>query len=771
MRQSLPAWALGVVLASGAFAASEDSEARRILESNCFSCHGVAKMAGLDLRQREAMLKGGSRGPAVVPGNPSQSVLYRAVTRQGDLQMPPGKKALDPAQVEALRLWIEKGAPWNAAVPTNSQTAWWSFRPPQRPPIPTVRSAVQNPIDNFVLHKLAEKGLTPNPPASREKLARRAYFDLHGLPPTPAEIDAFLQDTSDTAYERLIDRLLASPRYAERWGRRWLDVVRYADTGGYETDVSYANAWRYRDYVIESFHRDKPYNVFVQEQIAADELWPTDFEREGGYFIPKHKQELIHKRLGTGLYTIGPMSYEYALHVENYRAEWQADAVETTAAAFLGLTFGCARCHDHKFDPITQKDYYRMAAIFAGSEDREIPLVGQYGIFEYTRFVPRLQTADQIKAHIQRLDAEAGGKPTAEQRDLRETLLRKLGEAYLKAPKRYDSANVLAHSDLVPDTHVLIRGEFSNKGEKVTPGFPASLNAGPEIEEPQSGPFVPQRRKALALWITAKDQPLLARVMVNRIWQGHFGTGIVATPNDFGRQGEPPSHPELLDWLAVEFAERGWSIKSMHKLIMLSNTYRQSDRWNEANGKRDADNVYLWRMNRRRLEAEEIRDAVLAVSGRLNDKRNGPPVVVPLNREELDGIRDPAYWPVNSDPAEHNRRSVYLYVKRSFRMPMFENFDAPDPSQSCARRDVSTVAPQALTMMNSDFVRDGARHLAARLSREASPDARVSMGFRLVTGRAPTAAELARGKEFLQRGGLESFCLLLLNLNEFLYVD
>lgn len=771
MRQSVSAWALGLIYAGSVLAGTEESEARRVLEANCLSCHGAAKMAGLDLRQREGMLKGGARGPAIRPGNPAESLLYRAVKREGDLHMPPGKKALDAMQVESLRVWIEEGAPWDANVRTTAQPSWWSFRAPQRPVIPVGKGAAEHPIDRFIHHKLAEKGLTANPPASRGKLVRRAYFDLHGLPPAPAEVDAFLQDARDDAYERLIDRLLASPRYAERWGRRWLDVVRYADTGGYETDVSYAHAWRYRDYVIESLHRDKPYTEFVQEQIAADELWPTDFEREGGYFIPKSKQELIQKRLGTGLYTIGPMSYEYALHGENYRAEWQADAVETTAAAFLGLTFGCARCHDHKFDPITQKDYYRMAAMFAGSEDREVPLVGQYGIFEYTRFVPRLQTADQIRARIQRLDAEVRGAPSAQQRDLRESLLRALGEAYLRAPKRYDSANVLAHSELVPDTHVLVRGEFSQKGEKVTPGFPAALNPGPAIREPESVPFVPQRRKALAQWITAKDQPLLARVMVNRIWQGHFGRGIVGTPNDFGRQGDAPSHPELLDWLAVEFAERGWSMKAMHKLIMLSKTYRQSDRWNAANGKQDADNVYLWRMNRRRLEAEEIRDAVLAVSGQLNDKRGGPPVVVPLSKEELDGIRDPAFWPVHSDPAEHNRRSVYLYVKRSFRMPMLENFDAPDPSQSCARRDVSTVAPQALTMMNSGFVQDGARHLAGRLAKEGSAAARVSLGFRLVAGRAPTDAEMAKGVEFVERSGLDAFSLLLLNLNEFLYVD
>ena len=750
-----------------------EAEARVVIEANCTGCHGAAKMAGFDMRDRASLLKGGGRGAAIAPGRAAESLLYKAVRREGELKMPPGKKALSEAEVALIARWIDAGAPWGSK-PAKTEAAWWSFRKPLRPVVPGGGS--RSPIDAFIQAKLQAKGLRATPPASKRELVRRAYFDLLGLPPSADEVAAFVADESPDAWAKLIDQLLASPRYGERWGRRWLDVVRYGDTGGYETDVSYANAWRYRDYVIESFNRDKPYNVFVQEQVAGDEMWPGDLEREGGYFIPKHKLENLHRWLGTGLYTIGPMSYEYALHVEHYRAEWQADAVDTTASAFLGLTFGCARCHDHKFDAITQKDYYKMAAMFAGSVEREIPTVGQYGLFEYTRFYPKQQAADEIKKRIRRMDVEASGderkpKPrnlTPEQRDLRETLLRQLGEAYLAAPARYATASILAHTEQVPPTHVLVRGEYANKGDVVQPGFPASLNEGPAIEEPASGPFVPQRRKALAEWLTSKDHPLTARVMVNRIWQGHFGRGIVATPNDFGRQGDAPTHPELLDWLAVEFMEKGWSVKALHKAIMMSDTYRQSSAWNESNGAVDRNNVYLWRMNRRRLEAEEIRDAVLAVSGQIHHKLGGPPVAVPLSQEELEGIRDPDYWPVSGDESEHRRRSVYLMVKRSFPVPMLQSFDAPDPAQSCARRDVSTVAPQALAMMNSGFVRGAAQAWAVRLKSERDA---VGAGFRAATGREPTADERRRGEAFLQRQPLDQFCLLLFNLNEFLYVE
>jgi hypothetical protein len=762
----MPVRGLLVVVAMARLVCAQTVEerARGILETKCLSCHGAAQMAGLDLRTREGLMRGGARGAAVAAnGDIDASLLLKAVRREGELQMPPGKVALAAEEVAALREWVAAGAPYSGQVKRGAEPAWWAFRKIGKPSMPV--GTATNAVDRFVTAKLREKGLRPLGRADKRTLIRRATFDLHGLPPAAAEIAAFEADASPDAWEKLIDRLLASPRYGERWGRRWLDVARYAETGGYETDVSFSNAWRYRDYVIRAFNSDKPYDLFMKEQIAADEIWPGDLERDGGYFIPKEKLERLERWIGTGLYTVGPVNYEFALSGDQYRVEWQADAVETTGAAFLGLTLGCARCHDHKFDPIPQRDYYRMAALFAGSEDREIPIVGRYGMFDYARFVPRQQKADEIKARIQRMDKARAGRPmTAEERDARETLLRQLGEAYLRAPAKMQTATILAHTDPVPETHLLGRGEFSNKGEKVRPGVLTALPGGREIEEPATGPFVPQRRKALAEWMASAENPLPARVMVNRIWQGHFGRGLVGTPNDFGRQGDPPTHPELLDWLAAEFIEKGWRVKAMHRLLMTSEAYQRASGPDAANAKTDAGNVYLWRMNRRRLEAEEVRDAVLAVAGELNTKMYGPPVVLPLSKEEILGIREPELWPVTLDETEHGRRSVYLYVKRSLKMPMLEAFDVPDPAMSCARRESSTVAPQALAMMNGDFPRTYAAKMAGRT-------ANAEQAWRRALGRVPTAEEKARAEAFAQRNGMADLCLLLFNMNEFLYVD
>jgi Protein of unknown function (DUF1553)/Protein of unknown function (DUF1549)/Planctomycete cytochrome C len=773
---------LFLTAAPGQSTPSIESSARGLLEAKCQVCHGAAHMSDLDLRDREGMLKGGKRGPAIVPGHASDSLLYKAVLRDGELQMPPGKGALTTTETDLLRKWIDGGAQWNATATKSAEPAWWAFRKPMRPAVPAVKDTawVKNPIDAFILSKLEEKGLQPVKPADRGTLIRRAYFDLHGLPPTPQEVEKFVKDPAPDAYEKLIDRLLDSPRYGERWGRYWLDVVRYADTGGFETDVYFANAWRYRDYVINSFNDDKPYNTFVQEQIAGDELWPDNLELEGAYELPKQKQIDLQKRIATGLYTLGAFPVEITFYGDWQRAEWQSEAVDTTGAAFLGLTIGCARCHDHKFDPITQRDYYRMAAVFAGSEDREVPIVSQMGIYEYTRYQTRQVIVDQIRDRIRQLEGQkrknrqgSASEMSAQQKDERDTLMKELAEAYMRAPIPYAKANMLVHTETVPETHVLVRGDYKQKGEKVEPGFPAVLNPGPAIHEPKDVLFIAQRRKALAQWITSPDQPLFARVMVNRIWQGHFGVGIVATPNDFGRQGDPPSHPELLDWLATEFAQRGYSMKQMHRLIMLSNAYRLSSQPDEADAAKDSDNHYFWRFNRQRLEAEELRDSVLAVSGNLNLQMGGPAVAVPLSQEEKDGMRDMSQWPVNPDPAQRDRRSVYLLVKRSFRLPMFETFDAPDPAASCPRRETSTIAPQALALMNSEFINEQAAKFAARLQQEhpGNPEQWVDSGWLLAFGHAPSAEERAKALEFLKRESLPKLCLLWLNMSEFIYVD
>jgi hypothetical protein len=700
---------------------------------------------------------------------------------------------LTPAEIATLRDWINAGAKFASEAGAKAQDSkWWSFRKPVRPSIPAVKAAsTGNAIDAFILAKLEQKGLRPAPPADRRTFARRAYFDLHGLPPSPEEVDDFVNDTSSDAYGKLIDRLLASPRYGERWGRYWLDLVRYADTSGFETDHFFTTAWRYRDYVIKSFNSDKPYNTFVQEQIAADELWSTNLDLEGTMKLPKEKEENVNRRIGTSLFTLGSFPIEFTYYGDQFRAEWQADAVDTLSSAFLGLTVGCARCHDHKFDPVTQRDYYRMTALFAGSVEREIPLVSLFDVQTNSRNFPLLAQAEALKrlARGSRGGRGRGGAGTVatETSDAgpsgrrgeaapdpqRAAALQRLGEAYMRVPERYPTANVLAHEEIVPDTHILIRGDFKQKGEKVEPGFLSALNPGPPINEPKDILFVPQRRKALAQWLTAADQPLLARVMVNRIWQGHFGKGIVGTPNDFGRQGDAPTHPELLDWLAVEFAERGWSIKQIHRLIMLSNTYRAASVAPQEALERDPDNHYLSRMNRRRLDADAIRDTVLAVAGTLNLKMGGVGIIPPLTKEELLAARMPDLWPANPDPAEHNRRSIYLQMKRSLTLPMLQIFDAPDTASSCPRRESSTVAPQALAMMNSDFSVAQAGQFAERIRKKAPDDPiqTVDLAWRLAFGRLPSAEERRTAVDYLQRNSLPRLCLLILNMSEFLYAD
>ena len=487
-----------------------------------------------------------------MPGNSAGSLLYKAVLQTGDLKMPPGKK-LSAKDIETLQRWIDAGAKWPVAATTaRKDEGWWAFRSPQRPPVPDVKdhSWVRTPIDAFVLRKLEEKGLHPAPPADKLTLIRRATFDLTGLPPSTDEVKAFLADSAPNAYEKLVDRLLASSRYGESWGRHWLDVVRYADSTGFEIDLYYPNAWRYRDYVINSFNQDKPYNQFVQEQIAADELWPDDNELEGSYILPEKKRLDMERRIGTGMYTIGPMDPSSTLDGAQLRYDRLTDMADTTASAFLGLSMGCARCHDHKFDPISQKDYYRLQAIFAGSEPRDVPAVDAVKVMTYWRSINKQLAVAQLKAAVARIDAQVRNRTgkrkditdayTPEERAERDKLIRQLGESYAALPNPYPEATVLAHTDIIPTVHVAIRGDFRNPGPEVHPGFPAVLSDGKDLAEPADGPFVPQRRKALALWLTQADHPLTARVMVNRIWQWHLGRGIVATPNDFGRQGDLP---------------------------------------------------------------------------------------------------------------------------------------------------------------------------------------------------------------------------------------
>lgn len=695
-----------------------------------------------------------------------------------------------------------------------SEPFWWSLCKPGHPPAPPVKESggIQTPIDAFIQAKLEEKGLRHAPPADRLTLIRRAYFDLVGLPPPPERVENFVKDPNPKAFAKLIDELLASKQYGERWGRHWLDVARYADTGGYETDIYFKNAWRYRDYVVKSFNEDTPYNRFVQEQLAGDEFWPDNLDLDGSFQVPPDKQRHLEARIATGLFALGPQVHESNMEAKKASYERLTDWVDTTGSAFLGLTIGCARCHDHKFDPLTQLDYYGLQAVFAGSKEVEIPVVTAMEIADHKQHYPKLLAADEARRACRLFEKSlAGRSPTPEELKKRQQLRDALAATVLDLPEQATSspndawdglmeiptATVLGHErpELVPEVYRLRRGDLRRAKEKMKPALPAVLARQTSQEPSLPGPF--GSRKALALWLTRPDNPLTARVIVNRIWAGHFGRGIVSTANDFGRMGALPTHPELLDWLATEFVARGWSIKEMHRLIMLSSTYQQSSRFfTLEHGRIDPENKYLWRMNRRRLEAESLWDAVHAVAGTLNLKMGGRPVMPPLASEEL---TNKAEWVVNADPREHTRRGLYILVRRNFRFPMFDIFDAPVNAVSCAGRDVSTVAPQALWLMNNRTAFGQSERLAARLARESGkePSAWVERAWRLALGRAPTKQESIEAQRLidtLERDGsktmllkdapvelatlpparaaaLTKFCLALFNLNEFIYID
>jgi hypothetical protein len=719
-------------------AAFFERRVRPVLAEHCQGCHGPSKQrGGLRLDSLAAVLRGGDAGPALVPGKPDESLLIKAIRHQGGLKMPP-RNPLKKQHIEDLAGWVRLGAPWpgasRASAPARSETslgsrdrAHWSFQRVQRPALPTLRNPgwVANPIDAFVLARLEARGLEPSAPVSRRQLIRRVSFDLIGLPPSPEEVDAFLDDNSPNAYERLVDRLLASPRYGERWGRHWLDVVRFAQTNGYERDSEKPNAWRYRDYVIQSFNDDKPYDRFVLEQLAGDELDPaTDAARTA-----------------TAFYRLGVWDDEPD---DLRQAEFDNldDMLSTTGEAFLGLTLGCARCHDHKFDPISQEDYYSLLAFLRN-----------------------------IKPY----------------RDV------KIGDNPMQLPLR-DGRSTLAvkeNGPAAPATHILIAGQAARQGKKVEPRFLHVLGSPEDPAPPDIRPTrtTSGRRRALANWIASPDNPLTARVMVNRLWHWHFGRGLVDTPSDFGRNGSAPSHPELLDWLASELVAGGWKLERIHKLIVTSSTYRQSAGVRPGRTQAvDPGNRLLWRQNLRRLEAEAIRDAVLAASGELTLTMGGRGVFPVLPREVLETQSRPGEGWYTSPPAEQGRRSVYIFVKRTLGVPLLETFDFASPDKAIATRTTTTIAPQALILYNSAFVEEQAAAFAARLIRESGqdPEGNLDRAFRLALGRSATvgerqialawfgrtrAAEGQPDSADAYRRALAGLCKLVLNLNEFVYVD
>jgi mono/diheme cytochrome c family protein len=924
-----------------------EKEVLPILKTNCFKCHGDGKTkGGLSLASREGLVKGGDTGPAISLDRPEESLLLKAINHAGDLEMPPPPAAKLPRKdIDTLTRWVQAGVPGlpgtaaaagKKAAITDKDRQYWAYKSANRRDVPAVQNKtwVTNPVDAFILAALESKGLTPAAPADRRVLARRLYYDLIGLPPTPEEIDAFVNDKAPQAYERLVDKLLDSPHYGEKWARHWLDLVRYGETNGYEFDQPKPFIWRYRDWVIDAFNHDMPYDQFVREQIAGDLLGPVTAE----------------SAIATGYYRLGQWDSGAADRVQQ-KYDVLDSIVSTTGQVFLGMSMGCARCHDHKADPILQRDYYRLLAFFhnigdpgakttkrfaasAAARDQDkllkekqqgeielsrriyqleqrfaVGLAAKKGIKisdlpasdlmeltyrfyrdtwerlpEFDSLLPEtegpiasnfftlapasraeaiglvfegklkvlqegeytfyLESTDGArlwidgktvldrpnkgrqsgevkvrlraellavrleyfntydKPHLQvewsgpgvprrLLSAEVGKDKTDLAALIRnhgaEVLGEKETQLYLKwtaelAQSRQAKpgeigiqVSCVVESGSAP-TFLLARGNPKVKGEQVEPGFPEVL-----LQAQQAA--VTAGRPALAKWLTDPKNPLPARVMVNRLWQHHFGRGIVPTPNDFGKLGEPPTHPELLDWLASEFVAGGWKMKPMHRLLMTSSAYRMSSKADPKALRVDPANTLLWRFNTRRLTAEEVRDSILAMSGRLNLKMAGPSVYPPIPREVLAGQARPGTGWKPSPPQEAARRSVYVHVKRSLLVPILAQFDQADTDASCPVRFTTTVSTQALGLLNDDFSNAEAKVFAQRLAKEV-PDglqAQVARAIRLTTGRVPGAQELSKDVAFVRDlqqqnnlGELEAlrfYCLLVLNTNEFLYLD
>jgi hypothetical protein len=918
-----------------------------ILQAHCFKCHGDGKVRGkFSLKSRAGLLKGGELGPAISLSAPEKSHLLRAINYAEGLEMPPDGK-LPANKIAVLTRWVKMGAPYSddstgpvgpahkGLQVTAADRAYWAYRPLTRPAVPGVKNTAwaSAALDAFILAKLEEKGLSPAPPADRVALIRRATYDLTGVPPTPEEIDAFVNDPFPRAYEDLIDRLLASPHYGEKWGRHWLDIVRYAETNGYERDSAKPFAWRYRDYVIRAFNSDKPYDQFIREQLAGDLIEPVTPEA----------------LIATGYYHLGIWDDEPA---DRLLARYDVldGVVSTTAQAFLGMTVGCARCHDHKKDPIPQRDYYRLLAFFqhittnganvrvvgtpeqrlendkqrekkrqhqanlyqqiyqfeqrfagaladkkgikvGGASDLEglsyrfyrdtwkalpdfaglkhetagpiarnlftlapasrkeaiglvfegklkVPGPGTYTFYlestdgarlvlDGKKVIDRPDVGRQVAEGRAKLPAGlvpirldyfnttnkaqlrlAWSGPGVPRRALTDEAGRRsidfpalvrqhgtevVGKAEVrryfalvgqlsqsrraKAPVAGLPIMAVAEPGRGAATHVLIRGNPRALGERVEAGLPEVLEA------PGKAARIAPSRLALANWLSDPKNALPARVMANRLWQYHFGRGIAPTPNDFGKLGEVPTHPELIDWLAAELVAGGWKIKRMHRLIMTSSAYRMSSKPSPQALRRDPGNALFSRFNMRRLTAEEVRDSILTVSGQLRPQMSGPSVYPPIPKEVLAGQSRPGDgWPT-SNAEQSARRSVYVHVKRSLLVPILAQHDQADTDSSCPVRYTTTVATQALGMLNGEFTTAQAALFAARLEREAPGDvaAQVRRAIRLTTGRAPGAAEVNKDGELVRamqakdkldaKAALRLYCLLALNTNEFIYLD
>ena len=762
-----------------------ESKVRPILVQHCFKCHGPAAgkaKASLRVDSPESLLRGGESGPAIVPGEPNQSLLILAVRHDGAVSMPP-KTKLAQREIDDLAAWVKMGAPWPAyakgpapaATPEGPKRwdekarAFWAFQPPreQRPSAVRDSKWTHSPIDRFILARLEEAGLRPAPPADKRTLLRRATLDLWGIPPSPAEIDAFLRDDTETAFERVVDRLLASPRYGERWGRHWLDVARYADSNGMDDNLAYSDAWRYRDYVIAAFNADKPFSRFVCEQVAGDLLATSE---------PARRDELV---VATGFLAIGPK-----MLAEDDPVKQQMDIVDeqldTTCRVFLGLTMGCARCHDHKFDPLTTGDYYSVAGIFKSTRTMisfRVDSKWNTTALGGPAAVQRLKELEQIiNEHDNALVNGATNRMSNEERARHTTLLEEAKKEYAAIPK----AMSVAEGD-VGDLEVFLRGNHLTRGPLAPRRFPTVLagTAQPALGSSRSG------RLELAQWMTSPGNPLTARVIANRVWRWHFGWGLVHSVDNFGRLGELPSHPELLDWLATQLIADDWSLKQLHRRILLSQVYQMSTAWDEKAARIDPENRLLWRTPRRRMEAEVLRDSLLAASGELDSRMGGNLIATaPFENLTVTGTAS------KTELYQSARRSVYLPVLRSAVYDLFQAYDFPDPAVANGDRATTTVATQALFMMNGRIVERSCDRIAERLLSDASltDAARLQDACQRILGRPAAPVECSEWKSFLERvqaspslAGESSqwrrrlawrgLCRALVSSNEFVYVN
>ena len=804
-----------------------------VLQENCLPCHDRhTRTSGFSVESLDSVLAGGARhGAAVMPGTPEQSPLIKVLRGEIEPRMPLGR----PFAEDWIRL-IEQWIGGLAATPRTDSPAepYWAYVNPAAGPPPEIKDPpwIRNGIDSFILKRLQEEGLSPAPSASRRTLIRRLFFDLLGVPPEPAEAEAFADDPSPNAYEALVDRLLADPRYGERWGRHWLDLARYSDTNGYEGDPEYYHTWRYRDYVIDAFNADKPYDLFVKEQLAGDEF----FEMMSAGALPPPDPESV---VALTFLRLAPFTEPRG---EEDRHVLLSEMTSTVGSVFLGLTVGCAQCHDHKYDLLPTRDFYRLKAFFAtvqidpprpgdiqqlggpqpasfvnparkerwGREraalEQQLQTTEKSFALFYEPLLERLK-AFRLEAARDRLASPEPEPPTfkdlkkairddqgyrkfsmEEHRrftDFRHRVLRLKNAVERRKPLAMSLRNADGppYGPNVSTTYVLERGHWNRKGEPVEPGFPSAIEGHSRPAPIDLDPFgrypTRGRRLALAKWIASPENPLTARVMVNRLWHWHFGRGIVDTPSDFGKNGAAPTHPRLLDWLAHELVKQNWSLKAMHRLLVTSGAYRQSSLHSDPDAARiDPQNRYLWRFRRKRLEGEAVRDSILTASGRLNGDRGGPPVFPPLPRglDDAQKVQGTNTWETMSGP-RGRKRSVYIFQRRSLSMPLMETFDAPVPNASCARRETSVSVLQALTMYDGEFVNEEARHFAERVRREggAGPASRIRQAFRTALGRDPRPEETAQARRLLKESptgdGLTALCRVLLNSNEFVYID